>query len=57
MRICDPCRAYLRRYASSVELSCKVLDDPPPAELTELTLRFLHDRMPAHPAQGERAPK
>ena len=42
--LCPRCTAYLRQYRASVELAQAYLDDPPPEELVELTLRFLDER-------------
>lgn len=41
--MCPNCSAYLRQYRSSVELAQAYLDDPPPPELVDLTLKFLED--------------
>ena len=42
---CPKCRGYLERYNTSVALSQNILDDPPPAELVNLTLEFLNKRI------------
>lgn len=47
--LCPGCAGYLHRYRSSVALAQACLDDPPPPELVELTLRFLTDRLPEEP--------
>ena len=44
---CPKCRGYLERYNTSVALSQNILDDPPPAELVNLTLEFLNKRIKA----------
>lgn len=41
--MCPGCSTYLRRYRASVELAQAYLDDPPPPELVDLTLKFLED--------------
>ena len=38
--MCKECTNYLRKYADSVSLAQHYLDDPPPQELVDLTLRF-----------------
>ena len=42
--MCRGCLDYLRRYRDSVALAKAYLNDPPPEELVELTLRFLEQR-------------
>lgn len=42
--MCKECGEYLRKYDSSVSLAQHYLEDPPPPELVELTLRFLDER-------------
>ncbi len=44
--LCPPCRDYLERYNTSVTLSKKILADPPPPELIDLTLDFLDQKLP-----------
>lgn len=51
--MCRECGEYLRKYDSSVSLAQHYLEDPPPPELVELTLRFLEDRIPQHPPGAE----
>lgn len=52
--MCRPCAAYLRQYRASVELAQAYLDDPPPPELVDLTLKFLEDHQ--SPALGDPKP-
>ncbi|MBW7998498.1 MAG: hypothetical protein FVQ81_18380 [Candidatus Glassbacteria bacterium] len=42
--LCPPCKKYMGRYKSSVELARNILDDPPPTELVNLTNEFLAKR-------------
>lgn len=43
--LCKDCGEYLRRYNTSVKLSKNFLEDPPPEELINLTMKFLDDKM------------
>ena len=55
--MCPGCSTYLRKYRASVELSQAYLNDPPPPELVELTLKFLDERRtqsPGTPKPAER---
>lgn len=54
--LCQDCQAYLARYNDSVSLARNYLDDPPPEELVELTLRFLHENTPEGPDDPGREP-
>ena len=46
MLICLACRRYLGRYKDSTALAMRILDDPPPPELVNLSLEFLRKRVP-----------
>jgi len=48
--MCPICTRYLKQYRESVALARAYLDDPPPDELVELTLKFMDEHRPA--AQG-----
>ncbi|MBI4083544.1 MAG: zf-HC2 domain-containing protein [Candidatus Lambdaproteobacteria bacterium] len=43
--LCPACRRYLAKYRSSLELWRGLDTDAPPAELVELTLKFLRTRV------------
>ncbi len=45
MFLCSPCRHYMKRYNTSVELAKNILDDPPPPELVNLTNEFISKRI------------
>jgi predicted anti-sigma-YlaC factor YlaD len=45
MFLCSPCRRYMGRYTTSVELAKNILDDPPPPELINLTNEFISKRV------------
>lgn len=49
LSLCRDCQVYLARYNDSVSLARNYLADPPPEELVELTLSFLHGQTPAGP--------
>ena len=51
--LCRSCGDYLRKYDTSVKLARNYLDDPPPEELVDLTLRFLDERIPEKKANPE----
>ena len=44
--LCKDCDEYLRKYDSSIKRSRNFLNDPPPEELVNLTLKFLEDHRP-----------
>jgi len=44
--LCQDCHDYLRKYDSSIELSRNFLNDPPPEDLVNLTLKFLDGHRP-----------
>ena len=46
LRMCPRCQAYLERYRTGVEFAKQSLDEAPPPELVELTLKFLNDHLP-----------
>ena len=45
MLLCQPCKKYMGRYKSSVELAQNIMDDPPPPELINLTNEFIRKRL------------
>ena len=52
--LCAACRRYMGRYKDSTALAKKILDDPPPPELVNLSVEFLRKRVPGgfkQPAQ------
>lgn len=52
--LCVACRRYMGRYKDSTALAKKILDDPPPPELVNLSVEFLRKRAPGgfkQPAQ------
>lgn len=54
--LCKDCNSYLRRYNSSVKLSKNFLDDPPPEELVNLTMKFLQERITEDNQKVEEVP-
>lgn len=42
--LCVACRRYMGRYKDSTALAKKILDDPPPPELVNLSMEFLRKR-------------
>ena len=55
--LCRRCTDYLRRYDSGVALARGYLDDPPPDELVELTLRFLEQRQETEQPESDPRPQ
>jgi hypothetical protein len=53
--MCRGCLEYLRRYRDSMALAQAYLDDPPPEELVEITLRYMEDRRSTLPGDPEHA--
>jgi hypothetical protein len=49
---CGKCNDYLRKYDTSVKLSRHYLQDPPPAELIELTIGFLGEHIASREGEG-----
>ncbi len=54
--LCTDCSAYLRKYNTSVKLSQNYLQNPPPEELVNLTLKFLEERMTAEEREADPYP-
>ena len=56
LMLCTDCSQYLRRYDTSIKLSKNYLNDPPPEELVNLTLKFLDERLEEDKKKSEGAP-
>ncbi len=54
--LCMDCSTYLRKYNTSVKLSQNYLQDPPPEELVNLTLKFLEERMAVEEREADPYP-
>ena len=56
LMLCIDCSKYLQRYDTSTKLSKNFLNDPPPEELVNLTLKFLDERMEEDKKEVEGTP-
>ena len=54
--LCRDCNNYLRRYDTSIKISQNFLNDPPPEELVNLTMKFLDERMEEDKKKVEGSP-
>lgn len=54
--LCKDCGNYLGKYRSSIDLSKNYLDDPPPRELVNLTLKFIEDNLEEKKKESEPEP-
>ncbi len=54
--LCKDCKNYLGKYRSSIELSKNYLDDPPPQELVNLTLKFIEEKLEEKKKESEPGP-